>query len=121
MLGHLYESGFLKKAAFLRKLFFALKNFLIHGGFLPALWGPSLLVTSSVLLGSHCSSLTCGLSFVLPLTVYTYDYLADLDVDSLTNADRSEFNRRWGKWLLAAYAGALLALLLICMNPLIMS
>jgi len=54
------------------------------------------------------------------LTVYAYDYLADLEVDSLTNSDRSEFNRKWGKWLLAAYAGALLALLLLCMDPLIM-
>jgi len=121
MSGHLYENGSLKNATFLRELFFALKNLLIHGGFLPALWGPSLLLASSVLLESHCSPLSCGVSFMLPLTVYAYDYLADLDVDSLTNSDRSEFNRRWGKWLLAAYAGALLALLLICMDPVIVA
>ena len=58
---------------------------------------------------------------MLPLTVYAYDYLADLEVDSLTNSDRSEFNRRWGERLLAAYAGVLLALLLLCMDPLIMA
>ncbi|WP_461465112.1 UbiA family prenyltransferase [Methanothermobacter thermautotrophicus] len=101
-------------------MIFALKNLFIHGGFLPALWGPSLLLVSTVLLESRCGPLTWGICFMLPLTVYAYDYLADLELDSLTNSDRSEFNHKWGEWLLAAYAGALLALLLLCMDPLIM-
>ncbi|MGB9838167.1 UbiA family prenyltransferase [Methanothermobacter sp.] len=117
MLGHAYETGFLKNVKILREFFSSLKDLFVYGGILPALWGPSLLLASSALLERPCRPITVVISFMLPLTVYAYDYLADSKVDSLTDPQRSHFSERWGKWIISSCAATLIALLGICRDP----
>ncbi|WP_321210923.1 UbiA family prenyltransferase [Methanothermobacter sp. DP] len=119
MSGHVYEIGFLKNVKILREFFSALKDLFIYGGILPALWGPSLLLASSALLEKQCSPINAAISFMLPLTVYSYDYLADSRVDSLTDPRRSLFSERWGKSIIASCAVTLIVLLGICRDPFI--
>ncbi|ADL58860.1 UbiA family prenyltransferase [Methanothermobacter marburgensis] len=118
MSGHLYETGFLKNVKILREFLSTLKDLFVYGGILPALWGPSLLLASSTLLEGHCSPITALISFMLPLTVYAYDYLADSKVDSLTDPRRSCFSERWGKPIIASCAATLILLLGMCRDPL---
>ncbi|MCG2828852.1 UbiA family prenyltransferase [Methanothermobacter sp. K4] len=117
MSGHVYETGFLENVKILRELFSALKKLFIYGGILPALWGPSLLLASSALLKRQCSPITALISFMLPLTVYAYDYLADSKVDSFTDPGRSHFSQRWGKSIIAVCTAILILLLGICRDP----
>ncbi|QHN07348.1 UbiA family prenyltransferase [Methanothermobacter sp. THM-2] len=118
MLGHLYETGFLKNVKILREFLSTLKDLFVYGGILPALWGPSLLLASSALLEGHCRPITTLISFTLPLTVYAYDYLADSRVDPLTDPQRSHFSELWGKPLIAFCAATLILLLGMCRDPL---
>ncbi|MDI9614282.1 UbiA family prenyltransferase [Methanothermobacter sp.] len=108
----------MKNVKILREIFSALKNLFVHGGILPALWGPSLLLASCALLEGHCRPITALISFTLPLTVYAYDYLADSRVDSLTDPRRSRFSERWGKSIIASCVVTLIVLLGICRDPL---
>ncbi|WP_370004372.1 UbiA family prenyltransferase [Methanothermobacter sp. KEPCO 2] len=119
MSGHVYEIGFLKNVKILREFFSALKDLFIYGGILPGLWGPSLLLASSALLEKQCSPINAAISFILPLTVYAYDYLADSRVDSLTDPRRSLFSERWGKSIIASCAVTIIVLLGICRDPFI--
>ena len=118
MSGYLYETGFLKKVKILREFLSTLKDLFVYGGILPALWGPSLLLASSALLEKQCSPINAAISFMLPLTVYAYDYLADSRVDSLTDPQRSHFSELWGKPLIAFCAATLILLLGMCRDPL---
>ncbi|MDI6702296.1 UbiA family prenyltransferase [Methanothermobacter wolfeii] len=111
-----YENHILKNATPLRDFFITLWNLFLYGGFIPALWGPSLLVTSSVFMGIPCQPVTAAISFMLPLTVYAYDYLADLEDDAATNPERCGFISRWGMKLTVTYLLLLIALLICCMN-----
>ena len=71
------------------------KNEVIYGGYIPALVGPALVITTSILTKTDLTLSILLISYLIPLMVYSYDYYKDMDKDQDTNAERSEhFNKK---------------------------
>lgn len=75
---------FFRLCEFIKKLF-------IYGGYLPALWGPSLNLTVCFILNISLDFRILAISFLLPLIVYSHDYHEDLENDAKTNPERANF------------------------------
>ena len=75
---------FVRLCEFIKKLF-------IYGGYLPALWGPSLNLTVCFILNISLDFRILLISFLLPLIVYSHDYHEDLENDAKTNPERANF------------------------------
>ena len=75
---------FFRLGEFIKKLF-------IYGGYLPALWGPSLNLTVCFILNISLDFRILLISFLLPLIVYSHDYHEDIEKDAKTNPERANF------------------------------
>jgi 4-hydroxybenzoate polyprenyltransferase len=73
------------------RLYEFVKKLFIYGGYLPALWGPSLNLTVCFILNISLDFRILLISFLLPLIVYSHDYHEDLESDAKTNPERANF------------------------------
>lgn len=90
-----------------------IKNILIYGGYLPALWGPSLNITTSLIFNLPLDFRILIISFLLPLIAYNYDYYKDLEIDAETNPERANFlNKKRSKQLNILYIALMVVLLI---------
>lgn len=89
---------------------------LVHGGYLTALGAPSLVLTTFIITNSKINIPLLIISYLLPLIVYSFDYMRDLDKDIETNTARSEHLQKKKKFypiILIFYISILLMLLII--------
>lgn len=89
---------------------------LVHGGYLTALGAPSLVLTTMIITGSQVNIPLLVISYLLPLIVYSFDYMRDLDKDLETNSERSQHLQKKKKiypFLLTFYIALLIMLLLL--------
>lgn len=71
------------------------KKEIIYGGYIPALVGPALVITTSILTKTDLTLSILLISYLIPLMVYSYDYYKDMDKDQDTNAERAKyFNKK---------------------------
>lgn len=96
---------------------------MVHGGYLTALGAPSLVLTTMIITDSQINIPLLVISYLLPLIVYSFDYMRDLDKDVETNIERSRHLQKKKKiypFLLTFYLALLVMLLLLFSNiPLI--
>jgi 4-hydroxybenzoate polyprenyltransferase len=91
----------------------------VHGGYLTALGAPALVLTTIILTNSKINIPLLIISYLLPLIVYSFDYMRDLDKDNETNLERSNHLYKKKKYypiILLAYSVLLLTLLLLFSN-----
>lgn len=101
---------FLNLVEFVRKLF-------IYGGYLPALWGPSLNLTVCFILNLSLDFRILAISFLLPLIVYSHDYHEDVEKDAKTNPERANFlDPKRSKQLTLIYLTLMVGLLIWVFN-----
>jgi len=106
------------KDAFLKYIEFIFQE-AVHGGYLTALGAPALVLTTIILTNSKINIPLLIISYLLPLIVYSFDYMRDLDKDNETNLERSNHLYKKKKYypvILFAYAVLLLTLLLLYTN-----
>jgi len=90
-----------------------IKNILIYGGYLPALWGPSLNITTLLIFNLPLDFRIIFISFLLPLIAYNYDYYKDLEKDAETNPERANFlNKKRSQQLNIIYIALMVVLLI---------
>lgn len=101
------------------KIFTISHNEIIHGGYIPALVGPSLVLTTSVLTDVAISLPILIISYLIPLIVYSFDYYKDMDKDHSTNYDRAAYFKAKSKiypYILASYLLILTILVIFFTN-----
>lgn len=89
---------------------------LVHGGYLTALGAPSLVLTTMIITNSEINIPLLVISYLLPLIVYSFDYMRDLEKDIETNSERSQHlqkKKKFYPFLLTIYISLLILLLLI--------
>ncbi|ADZ08699.1 UbiA prenyltransferase [Methanobacterium lacus] len=89
---------------------------LVHGGYLTALGAPSLVLTTMIITNSEVNIPLLVISYLLPLIVYSFDYMRDLEKDLETNSERSKHllkKKKFYPFLLAFYISILILLLLM--------
>jgi 4-hydroxybenzoate polyprenyltransferase len=89
---------------------------LVHGGYLTALGAPSLVLTTMIITNSKVNIPLLVISYLLPLIVYSFDYMRDLEKDLETNSERSKYLLKKKKvypFLLTFYISILILLLLM--------
>lgn len=92
---------------------------IIHGGYLTALGAPALVLTTSIITKSNINLPLLIISYLIPLIIYSYDYMGDLDKDIESNSDRYEHLHKKKKYyplLMIFYIIVLIALLIIFSN-----
>ncbi|MGB7969199.1 MAG: UbiA family prenyltransferase [Methanobacterium sp.] len=92
---------------------------IIHGGYLTALGAPALVLTTSIITRSAINLPLLIISYLIPLIIYSYDYMSDLDKDVETNSDRYEHLQKKKKYyplIMIFYIILLIALLIIFSN-----
>jgi 4-hydroxybenzoate polyprenyltransferase len=92
---------------------------IIHGGYLTALGAPALVLTTSIITKSNINLPLLIISYLIPLIIYSYDYMSDLDKDIESNSDRYEHLHKKKKYyplLMIFYIIVLIALLIIFSN-----
>jgi 4-hydroxybenzoate polyprenyltransferase len=92
---------------------------IIHGGYLTALGAPALVLTTSIITKSDINLPLLVISYLIPLIIYSYDYMSDLDKDVETNSDRYEHLHKKKKYyplIMIFYIILLIALLIIFSN-----
>ncbi|MBU4534451.1 MAG: UbiA family prenyltransferase [Euryarchaeota archaeon] len=104
--------------ALLRYLFI-IKNLFLYGGFIPALWGPSLLLTVSLSTDMPHDMIIILVSFLLPLIIYSYDYYADMAKDIETNPERANLDKKLNYNLIILYVCFLIGLIIYIFNYMI--
>jgi 4-hydroxybenzoate polyprenyltransferase len=91
----------------------------IHGGYLTALGAPALVLTTIIITNSKINVPLLAISYLLPLIVYSFDYMRDLDKDNESNLERSNHLKKKKKYypiVLLIYSILLLSLLLLYSN-----
>lgn len=91
----------------------------IHGGYLTALGAPALVLTTSIITNSAINLPLLIISYLIPLIVYSYDYMSDLDKDVETNSARYNHlqkKKRYYPVILLFYVLLLVSLLVIFSN-----
>jgi 4-hydroxybenzoate polyprenyltransferase len=89
---------------------------LVHGGYLTALGAPSLVLTTMIITNSEVNIPLLVISYLLPLIVYSFDYMRDLEKDLETNSERSKHllkKKKFYPFLLTFYISILILLLLM--------
>jgi len=89
---------------------------LIHGGYLTALGAPSLVLTTMIITDSQINIPLLVIAYLLPLIVYSFDYMRDLDKDLETNTERFQHlqkKKKFYPFLLTFYIALLIMLLLL--------
>lgn len=97
------------------QLFNTSRNEIIHGGYITALIGPALVLTTATLTDIVVSIPILIISYLIPLIVYSFDYYKDMDVDQHTNYQRADYFKKKSKiypYILASYL-LILSLLVI--------
>ena len=92
---------------------------IIHGGYLTALGAPSLVLTTSIITRSNINLPLLTISYLIPLIIYSYDYMSDLDKDIECNSDRYEHLHKKKKYyplIMIFYIITLIALLILFSN-----
>ena len=92
---------------------------IIHGGYLTALGAPALVLTTSIITNSGINIPLLIISYLLPLIIYSYDYMSDMDKDLETNSDRYKHlqkKKRYYPIILVFYVLLLITLLVIFSN-----
>jgi 4-hydroxybenzoate polyprenyltransferase len=92
---------------------------LVHGGYLTALGAPALVLTTSIITNSGIDIPLLIISYLLPLIVYSYDYMSDMDKDVETNIARYKHlkkKKRYYPFILVFYVLLLIALLIVFSN-----
>jgi 4-hydroxybenzoate polyprenyltransferase len=82
------------------------RNEIIHGGYIPALIAPSVVLTTSALTDAAISLPILIMLYIIPLMVYSFDYYKDMDKDLDTNTDRAAYYKAKSKiypYMLAGY------------------
>lgn len=95
----------------------------VHGGYLTALGAPALVLTTTLISNKDINIPLLMISYLLPLIVYSYDYMGDLDKDAETNTLRSQQLMKKKKYyplLLLFYVSLLVVLLLKFSNEKLM-
>lgn len=103
----------------LLRYLFIIKNLFLYGGFIPALWGPSLLLTVSISTDLPHDIIIILVSFLLPLIIYSYDYYADMDKDLKTNPERANLDKKLNYNLIIGYVCFLIGLVIYIFNYMI--
>jgi 4-hydroxybenzoate polyprenyltransferase len=91
----------------------------IHGGYLTALGAPALVLTTTIITNSKINLPLLAISYLLPLIVYSFDYMRDLDADNETNLERSthlQKKKTFYPYILLMYILLLISLLLFFSN-----
>jgi 4-hydroxybenzoate polyprenyltransferase len=91
----------------------------IHGGYLTALGAPALVLTTSIITNSNINLPLLVISYLIPLIVYSYDYMSDLDKDVETNSSRYKHlhkKKQYYPLILVFYVLLLISLLVIFSN-----
>ncbi len=91
----------------------------IHGGYLTALGAPALVLTTSIITNSGVNLPLLVISYLIPLIVYSYDYMSDMDKDVETNSERYKHlqkKKQFYPLILGCYALLLISLLIIFSN-----
>jgi len=92
---------------------------IIHGGYLTALGAPALVLTTSIITKSDINLPLLVISYLIPLIIYSYDYMSDLDKDIESNSDRYKHLQKKKKYyplIMIFYIIMLVALLVIFSN-----
>ena len=92
---------------------------IVHGGYLTALGAPALVLSTSIIINSGINIPLLIISYLIPLIIYSYDYMSDLDKDHETNSDRYKHLQKKKKYypiILVFYVLLLIALLIIFTN-----
>jgi 4-hydroxybenzoate polyprenyltransferase len=92
---------------------------IIHGGYLTALGAPALVLTTSIITKSEINIPLLFISYLIPLIVYSYDYMSDLDKDIESNSDRYEHLHKKKKYypvIMVFYIIILISLLVMYSN-----
>ncbi len=92
---------------------------IIHGGYLTALGAPALVLTTSIITKSDVNIPLLMISYLIPLIIYSYDYMSDLDKDIESNSDRYEHLHKKKKYyplIMIFYIVLLITLLIIFSN-----
>ena len=91
----------------------------IHGGYLTALGAPALVLTTSIITNSNINLPLLIISYLIPLIVYSYDYMSDLDKDIESNSARHDHLHKKKKYyplIMVFYCLLLVFLLVIFSN-----
>ena len=91
----------------------------IHGGYLTALGAPALVLTTSIITNSNINIPLLIISYLMPLIVYSYDYMRDLDKDVESNSARCSHLQKKKKYyplIMVFYCLLLISLLVIFSN-----
>jgi 4-hydroxybenzoate polyprenyltransferase len=94
-------------------------NEIIHGGYLTALGAPALVLTTSIITNSNINIPLLIISYLIPLIVYSYDYMSDLDKDVESNSARYNHlqkKKKYYPFILVFYCILLISLLVIFSN-----
>ncbi|CAJ35356.1 UbiA family prenyltransferase [Methanocella arvoryzae] len=67
------------------------KNEVIYGGHITALIGPSLVLISIIILELPLNYYSLMVAYLIPLLVYSYNYQKELDIDEMTNSDKTHY------------------------------
>ena len=89
---------------------------LVHGGYLTALGAPSLVLTTMIITNSEVNIPLLVIYYLLPLIVYSFDYMRDLEKDLETNSERSKHllkKKKFYPFILTFYISILILLLLM--------
>ena len=73
-------------------------NEIVHGGYLTALGAPALVLSTSIIINSGINIPLLIISYLIPLIIYSYDYMSDLDKDHETNSDRYKHLKKKKKY-----------------------
>ncbi len=91
---------------------------IIHGGYLTALGAPALVLTTSIITQSGINIPLLIISYLIPLLIYSYDYMSDLDKDIECNKERYKHLQKKKKYypLIMIFYILLLISLLLCFS-----
>jgi 4-hydroxybenzoate polyprenyltransferase len=107
------------KNFFPTELLGSLKDELIYGGYIPALVGPALVITTAIITSMELSLPILIISYLIPLMVYSFDYYQDMDKDMDTNRGRAchyQRKRKLYPYMLGCFLVFLFILLIFFTN-----
>ncbi|WP_424357409.1 UbiA family prenyltransferase [Methanocella sp. MCL-LM] len=67
------------------------RNEVIYGGHITALIGPSFVLISIIILELPLNYTSLMVAYLIPLLVYSYNYQKELEIDKLTNSDKTRY------------------------------
>ncbi len=106
------------------QFFLTLKDEILYGGYVTALIGPSLVITTSIITGAPLTLPLLIISYLIPLMVYSFDYHTDMDKDKDCNQERSALFNKKKKiypYMMGGYVSTLIFLLLFFSNWMMIS